>query len=229
MHLLVLLCLSAMPSSQDLIDGAEIGDRNQYVYFESHNVYKAERIDKKAGNTKLAGSWSFKDDTIEVKPTSCKGPLCKELNKPYQAQVQVLAERALLVNSTGALFPSGSYYCHHLGCEPRVGIEVLSKNTKAATMIWLLDFVIDKNKGRNSTVAWWGKKLQGAAAVTTHVETCGRDPEKAKKGAEELVKDLSELPWLGKLEPKPSAEKDCLWDVRLYVADDVLPPARADR
>jgi len=226
MNALLLLCLAATPTPQDLVDGAEIGDTQQYVYFQSHNVYKAERQDKKAGTTRFSGSWSMKDDTLEVKPTSCKGPGCKELNKPYRVQLQVQAERVLQVKSESTVFPSGSYYCHHLGCEPRVGVELLGKDAKAMAMIWLTDFVIDKNRGRNTTTVWWGKKLEGGAPVTTHIETCGRDVEKSTRGADELTRDLSELPWLGKVGRTASADKDCLWDVRLYVADDVLPPPR---
>jgi hypothetical protein len=30
----------------------------------------------------------------------------------------------------------------------------------------------------------------------------------------------------GKLAPTASAEKGCLWDVRVFVADDVAPPAK---
>jgi len=223
MHALTLLVLAITP--QEAIDGAEIGTADQYVMFESHGPYKAERTDKKAGNTTLAGKWDLKDDTLEVKVSSCKGPACKELNKPYTAKISMMAERAMMVQSTSSIFPSGAYYCHYLGCEPRTGVELLSKGAKAGAVMYLQDHLIDKNKGRNSTVVWWGKKLQGDAGPT-RIEYCPRDEAKAKKGAEELQADLADLPWLTKPEVKASAEKDCLWDVRLYIADDVTPPAK---
>lgn len=77
-------------------------------------------------------------------------------------------------------------------------------------------------------MVWWGKKLQEDAGKS-RIETCGRDPERAKKGAELLQADLAELPWLGKLEISPSAEAGCLWDVRVTIADDVVAPSRLER
>ena len=64
MHVLTLMLLTISP--QEAIDGAEIGTADQYVAFESHGPYKAERTDKKAGNTTMTGKWELKDDTLEV-------------------------------------------------------------------------------------------------------------------------------------------------------------------
>ncbi len=223
MHALTLLLLTVSPV--ELIDGAEIGTAEHSVFFESKGIWKGEKVDKKAGNTQLSGTWTMLDEKVDVKVAACKGPACKELKQNFTATVQVMADRAILVRSPSSLFPSGSYYCHYLGCEPRVGVELLSKNAKASALTYLRDLLIDKNTGRNSTVVWWGKKAQ-ADVGATHIEYCPREEAKAKAGAEELLKDLAEATWVGKPEIKASDEKDCLWDVRLYVADDVTPPAR---
>ena len=219
--------LAATPSAQDLIDGSEIGNADGYVAFESQGKYHAEKVDKAKGNTVLRGAWTIKADVIEVKLSSCKGPACKELNKPYKAEVSAAAERALLVRAipSDAMLPSGSYYCHYLGCEKRVGVELSSKNAKAKSVNFVLDTLIDKNKGRNSTIVWWGRKL-AADVKKSYLEYCPREAERAKKGAEEVAADLATLPWVGKLEPSPSAEPDCLWDVRVFLADDLTPPAK---
>ncbi len=223
----LIAALAAVPNAQDLIDGAEIGNADGYVAFESHGKYHAEKIDKAKGNTVLKGSWKLTQDLVEVKIATCKGPACTELNKPYKAQVSAAAERALLVKAIPAdsMLPSGSYYCHYLGCEKRIGVELLSKNAKAMSVNFVLDTLIDKNKGRNSTIVWWGRKLADEVKVS-RVEYCGRDEERAKKGAMEAVADLATLTWVGTLAPTPSPEKDCLWDVRVYLADGLTPPAR---
>ncbi|MBS1151881.1 MAG: hypothetical protein H6Q89_3579 [Myxococcaceae bacterium] len=219
--------LAAAPTAQDLIDGAEIGNAEGYVAFESHGKYRAERVDKVKGKTLLLGTWSLTEGVVEVKIASCKGPACKELNKPYKAEVTAAAERALLVKTIPpeAMFPSGSYYCHYLGCEKRIGVELLSKNARAKSVTFVLDTLIDKNKGRNTTIVWWGRKLADDVKKS-RLEYCGREGERAKKGAEEVAADLATLSWVGKLEPTLSAEADCLWDVRVLLADDLTPPAR---
>jgi hypothetical protein len=219
--------LTAAPTAQDLIDGSEIGNADGYVAFESHGKYHAEKVDKTKGNTVLKGGWTLKDDVVDVKITSCKGPACKELNKPYRAEVAAAAERALLVKAIPAesMLPSGSYYCHYLGCEKRVGVELLSKNAKAKGVNFVLDTLIDKNKGRNTTIVWWGRKLADDVKKS-RIEYCGREEARAKKGAAEVSADLGELPWVGKLEPRLTAEKDCLWDVRVFLVDDLMPPAK---
>lgn len=215
----------SIPPVEDLVDGAEIGNADGYVAFESHGKYSAEKVDKAKGNTTLKGAWTLKEGVVDVTLKSCKGPACKDLNKPYKAEVQAVAERALLVKSASPMFPTGSYYCHYLGCEKRIGVELLSKNAKAKSVGFILDTLIDKNKGRNSTIVWWGKKIAADVKVSS-IEYCTREPERAKKGAEEAVADLAGLPWVGKLDPSPSPEKDCLWDVRILLADDLMPPAK---
>ena len=219
--------LAAAPAAQDLIDGAEIGSADGYVAFESHGKYSAEKVDKAKGNTVLKGSWTLANDVIEVKIATCKGPACKELNKPYKAEIAAAAERALLIKAipSEAMLPSGSYYCHYLGCEKRIGVELLSKNAKAKGVNFVLDTLIDVNKGRNVTIVWWGRKLADDVKKG-RVEYCPREEDRAKKGAEQVASDLATLPWVGKLDVTASAEKDCLWDVRAFLADDLTPTAK---
>ena len=218
---------AAAPNPEDLIDGAEIGNAEGFVAFESHGKYHAEKIDKAKGNTVLRGTWVMKGEVVEARPVTCTGPACKELNKPYKAEVQAVAERGLLVKSipSDTLFPTGSYYCHYLGCEKRTGVELLSKNAKAGAVNYTLDFLIDKNRKRDVTIVWWGKKLADTLARSS-IQDCSREPERAKKGADQVAADLAELPWVGKLEISESPEKDCLWDVRVLLADDLTPPAK---
>lgn len=225
MLLTVIAALLAVPPVEDLVDGAEIGNAEGFVAFESHGKYSAERTDKAKGNTTLKGAWVLKEGVVDVTLKSCKGPACKELNQPYKAEVQAVAERALLVKSGSPMFPTGSYYCHYLGCEKRIGVELLSKNAKAKAVGFILDTLIDKNKGRNTTIVWWGKKLADDVKKSS-VEYCTREAERAKKGAAEVAADLAELAWVGKMEPSASLEKDCLWDVRVLLADDLTPPAK---
>lgn len=213
---------------QDFLEGAEIGDANGYVALETGGRYHAEKVDKTAGKTVLKGSWALKGDTFLIKAITCSGPSCKELKKDFQAQVHVVAERAMVVKSTpdDSMLPTGSYYCRFQGCEKRFGIELLSKNAKALTMNYLLDYLIDKNRKRDVTVVWWGKKLQ-VAAGKTRIETCQREPERSAKAAELVAADLKELPWLGPIEITPSADKNCTFDVRVYVSDETALPAKA--
>lgn len=217
---------------QDFMEGAEIGDATGYVAFESSGKYHAEKNapDKKS-KTVLKGTWAFSNDnTIEVKPTSCTGKDCKALQHPYKIEVKVVAERAMTLKTTPnePMLPTGSYYCRFQGCEQRIGVELRSKNAPASTMNSILDFSIDKNRKRDQTVVWWGKKLQEDAGPS-RIETCGRDPERARKGAELMQADLAELPWVGKLEVKPLEDKECLFDVRVTIADTVVAPGRFKR
>ena len=213
MHALVVPMLGLLSATpQDFMEGAEIGDATRYVAFESKGKYHAEKNgkDNKGPKTVLKGTWAFTSDSVlEVKTGSCAGPECKALSHPYKAEVNVVAERAMTLQSTPeeAMLPSGSYYCRFQGCEQRTGVELKSKNVRAATVNYVTDFLIDKNRKRDATVVWWGKKMQEEAGKS-RIETCGRDPERAKKGAELVQGDLAELPWLGKLEIGPTAEKD---------------------
>lgn len=230
LYLAAAAALAATP--QDFMEGAEIGDANGYVAFESSGKYHAEKGGKDKGpRSVVKGAWAFgSESVVEVKPASCKGPDCKALQQPYKIEVSVVAERAMTLKTVPEqpLLKAGSYYCRFQGCEQRIGVELRSKNAKASTMNYLLDFAIDKNRKRDVTVVWWGKKLQEDAGKS-RIETCGRDPERAKKGAELLQADLAELPWLGKLEIAPSAEAGCLWDVKVTIADDVVAPSRLKR
>jgi hypothetical protein len=222
--LLLALVLSA--SVQDQLEGAEIGDANQYLTFQSGGKYIAERSDKKAGTTNVKGSWEVKGDGVDVKIDSCKGPACKEIGKPYRAEIGIVAERAMTVKSTDGVFSSGSYYCHYQGCEKRVGIEVAGHSAKPLSMKYVVDHLIDKNRGRNTTVVWWGKHIDDKQPETT-ITYCTRELEKAKKGAEAAAADMGELSWLGKIVPKPTADANCLFDVRIVIGDAVtVPPKR---
>ena len=226
---LLLAVVSATPNPEDLIDGAEIGNADGFVAFESHGKYHAEKIDKAKGNTVLRGTWLMSNEgVIDAKPTTCKGPACAALNKPYKAEVQAVAERGLLVKSVPAdtMFPTGSYYCHYLGCEKRTGVELLSKGAKANAVNYVLDSLIDKNRKRDVTIVWWGKKLADDVKKSS-IQYCTRELERAKKGADLVAGDLAELPWIGKLEISESPEKDCLWDVRVLLADEIAPPAKS--
>lgn len=226
----VVLALTLNASVQDFLDGAEIGDAVAYIALESHGGYYAERVEKgaKPGKTVLGGRWELKDDTVSVKVGTCTGPSCKQLKVNYTAKVEVMAERALLVRSTPAdsMFPSGAYYCRSQGCERRAGVELVSKEAQARTMNAAVDFLIDKNRKRDVTVVWWGKKLQTDAGAS-RIEFCSRNAEAAQKTAALVAGDLAELPWLGALPIGPSAEPDCLWDVRVFIADGVTLPRRA--
>jgi hypothetical protein len=229
MHLFALLALTlGLPSVQEVIDGAEIGPAQHFVAFDSAGKYRSEQLDAKGGKAAvMRGTWTLKDDVVSVKLSSCTGPACKDLKKDYTARIEIAADRAMLVESTapGALFESGSYYCHYQGCERRVGVELLSKAAKARAVNYLADVLIDKNKPRNQTVVWWGKRLTTEAGKT-RIEYCAREEERAKKGAQQVAEDLATLSWIGKLEPAVSADKGCLWDVRVFVADEVIPPSQ---
>ena len=219
--------LATTPNVEDLIDGSEIGNADGFVAFESHGKYHAEKVDKAKGNTVLRGAWTLKNDVVEVKIATCKGAACKELNKPYKAEVTAVAERALIVRAipSDSMLPTGSYYCHYLGCEKRVGVELLTKNAKAKGVNFILDTLIDKNRSRNTTIVWWGRKLADDVKAS-HIEYCTREEERAKKGAAEVAADLATLPWVGTITPVASAEKDCLWDVRVLLADTLALPEK---
>lgn len=226
MHQLLLSVVLAI-SVSDQLDGTEIGDATTYVAFQSHGKYIAEKEDKAAGKTHAVGTWAVTGDKLEVKITSCKGPACKQIGTSYSSDIDVVAERALTVKTTpdGGPMSSGSYYCRFQGCEKRTGVEIVTHAGRSVVMKYLVDYLVDKNRTRDVTVVWWGKK-HDVKAPTTQVTYCERDGERGKKGAEVVAKDLGELPWIGKVEPKASTDKSCLYDVRIVVADDVTLPAR---
>jgi hypothetical protein len=212
----------------DFLDSSEIGPEDHFIAFDCDGKYRAEQLDKKGAKVAvMRGTWALKDDVVSVKVTGCNGTACKELKKDWSARIALTAERAMVVESSapGVLFESGSYYCHRQGCERRVGVVLLGKGVKPRTLNHLLDYLIDQNRPRNTTVVWVGKKLDGDAGKT-RIEYCTREEERARKAAQVVADDLAALPWVGRLEPSASAEKGCLWDVRVFVADDVTPPSK---
>ncbi|PZR04174.1 MAG: hypothetical protein DI536_34800 [Archangium gephyra] len=227
---LLTLTLTQLPTANDFLDNSESGDAFQSVQLRSHGVYEGTSIDKAKGNTVTTGKWSIKDDTLEVKVSGCKGPLCKEQKKDWTAKVSVVAPRAMLLDSTAPrpLLQSGAYYCHYLGCEPRIGTEILSKSANLKSLHAVEDHLIGKNRGRDATVVYIGQRPDSDTAKS-RVELCGRDLEKAKKGLELLKADLADAPWFGEYTVVEAPAKDCLWDVRLFVRDDVQPPMKSKR
>lgn len=124
--------------------------------------------------------------------------------------------------SPGAMLQSGSYYCRNQGCERRAGIEVLAHAARPTAVKKTLDTLIDVNKQRDTTVVWLGQRLaekQRASQVTY----CGRDEAFARKAADEVLRDLSDLGWFRRLDPVRSNDATCAWDVRVALADDVVP------
>ena len=227
--MLTTLLLSVLlgTSVQDHLDGAEIGDATQAVTFATAGKYHAERTDPK-GTTSASGTWRVREDRLEVKISSCKGPACADLGKGFKADIALVADRAMTVKASPDTAPlsTGSYYCHYQGCEKRTGVELLTFGAPAGVMKYLVDFLIDKNRSRDVTVVWWGKRT-AAAQATSSITWCRREEEKSKAGATLVAGDLGELPWVGKLEPKASAEADCLYDVRVVVGDAVNVPPEA--
>jgi hypothetical protein len=224
---LVALSLAQLPSVQDFIDNTEIGDAKQYIGLRSRGVYEGHAVDKAKGDTVVNGTWTLTGDTVEVKSASCKGPACKELKKDWTAKVAVAAARAMLVESSAPppLFPAGAYYCHYLGCEPRLGVEIISKGASLKALQAVEDALIARNVGRNTTVVWIGPRPEGDTA-TSRIELCGRDGEKAKAALETLKGDLSSADWFGEVSVVEAPAKGCSWDVRLFVRDDIAPPAK---
>jgi hypothetical protein len=227
---LLTLTLTQLPTPNDFLDNAEIGDAQQYMQLRSRGAYEAQLVDKTKGNTVVTGTWKINKDTLEVKAAACRGPSCKDAKKDYTARVSVVAARAMFIDSTAPkpFFQSGSYYCHYLGCEPRIGVEILSNAAGLGAMHAIEDHLIGHNRGRNSTVVWIGPRPEGETRKS-RIEVCGRDPEKAKAGLETLKADLSDAAWFGEYTVVEAPQKDCFWDVRLYVRDDVTPPVKSKR
>jgi hypothetical protein len=223
--LVTTLVLAGLPTPQDFLEGAELGDASQYVALRSNNQFEAN-VGSGATATVVNGSWSMKGDTLEVKTTACKGPACKDVKKDFTAQVEVVAPRALTLQSTAPapLVQSGSYYCHSMGCEQRIGVVIVAQQPRRLLNA-VEDGLIDQNRGRNATVVWVGAKA-AQPSDKTRIEVCGRDSARAKKGAELVLADVKKaLPWIGEpvLVEKPAT--NCLWDVQLVVSDAVqLPP-----
>lgn len=209
-------------SVQDHLEGAEIGDATQFVAFRTGGRYYAERQDK-AGKTVATGTWRIKGDTLDVKVSSCKGPACATLKKPWSAKVKLPAERAMTLQSTeNAPLATGSYYCRSQGCEKRVGVELVSHARHTDVMRQLLDFLIDSNRTRDVTVVWISDE-RIAPQKKSAVLWCGREERRAKESAIDVAKDLRTLSWFGQVEPS-AGPKDCLYDVRVIVGDEVRAP-----
>jgi hypothetical protein len=223
----LLLATALGISVQDHLDGAEIGDANLTVAFETGGKYRAETEGK--DKTLAKGTWAVTGDSVEVKVANCKGPQCATVGKSFKADVVLVAERAMTVRAAPADAPlsSGSYYCHFGGCEKRLGVLLVTHGAKAPVMKFLLDFLIDRNvaAGGGKTVVWWGKRTAEKAPATA-LTWCAREGDRAKQGAEQLAKDLAQLTTIGALTPTPSSAPDCLWDVQLTVGDDTPQPAK---
>ncbi|MEW5741312.1 MAG: hypothetical protein AB1938_20485 [Myxococcota bacterium] len=221
--LLPLLALAALPSPADFLEGAEIGDATQSLSLRSKGVFEAT-----ANKTTVTGAWTLKDDVLEVKASGCKGPECKALQKDFRAEVDVVGPRALVLLSTAPapLLQSGSYYCHYLGCEQRIGVHISSQLPRRVLNA-VEDALIEQNRGRNATVVWVGQRAE-KPSDKTRIEVCGRDAERAKKGLELLLDDVKKtLPWIGEPEVVKTPATNCLWDVQLVVSDKVqLPPKK---
>jgi hypothetical protein len=221
----MMLALVLTTSVEDQLEGAEIGDANQYLTFGSGGKYSVEISDKKAGTTKAKGTWTVAGESVEVKYASCAGPACKELGPGYKADIGVVSDRAMTVKSPDRVFSTGSYYCHYQGCEKRIGVLVQGHGARPLSLKYVVDFLIDKNRGVNLTVVWQGKHVDDKAPATT-VTWCQRDEARSKPGAEAVAKYLAELgSWLGKVEAKAAGDKECLWDVRVLFGDEAMPPA----
>ena len=228
--LLLVLLSAGNQSLRDRLEGAEIGDREQAMTFATDGRYLAERKDA-AGVTHAKGTWKVAGNRLTVVVKSCAGPHCKTFGTSYEATIDVVGDRAITVDPTPREVPfsRGSYYCHHQGCEKRIGIQVLAHDAPAPAVREVVERLIDKNVGRNTSVVWWAPRSE--TPVVTAVAFCPRDGEGAQKAAEVVVADLSGLDWLGPLSTGPTAAS-CLWDVQVQVGDAVKmpePPPRPPR
>ena len=221
---LVLLVLAqGNQSVHDWLEGAEIGDREQSMTFASKGGYRAERKDA-LGQTQARGAWKLKGGTLAVTVSSCKGPHCKTFGKGFTAEVTVVGERALSVDPTptDVPFARGSYYCHHQGCEKRIGVRVVAHAAPSPAVRAVADRLIDRNVGRNTEVVWWAPRTETPAEVSSLLY-CPREADAARKAADTVVADLAGLDWLGPLTPSAAAG-ECLWDVQVTVGDAVSAP-----
>ena len=218
-------------SVHDRLEGAEVGDREQAMTFASDGRYRAERRDA-AGQTQARGIWKLAGGLLTVTVVICKGPHCKTFGTSYTAQVEVVGDRALTVDPTprDVPFARGSYYCHHQGCEKRVGIQIAAHAAPSPAVRQVEECLIEQNVSRNTAVVWWAPRTD-AVAERSSVVFCSREGEAAQKAAEAVVSDLAGMDWLGPLAPV-AATADCLWDVQVTVGDaEVLPepPPRPPR
>jgi hypothetical protein len=215
-------------SVHDWLEGAEIGDRAQSMTFGSKGGYRAERHDS-LGRTTAKGAWRLNGGTLTVTVGSCSGPHCKTFAKSFTAEVAVVGERALSVEPTpgDVPFARGSYYCHHQGCEKRMGVRLVAHAAASPAVRAVAERLIERNVGRNTEVVWWAPRMETPAEHSS-VLFCPREPEAARASAETVVADLAGLDWLGPLAPV-EATGDCLWDVQVTVGDAVALPEAAPR
>lgn len=229
---LLLLVLSAGNQSvHDRLEGAEIGDREQAMTFASDGRYRAERHDA-SGQTQARGTWKLAGDRLTVTVASCKGPHCKTFGASYTAEVEVVGDRALTVDPSprDVPFARGSYYCHHQGCEKRIGVVLAASRAPSPAVRQVEERLIEQNVNRNTAVVWWASRSE-TPAERTSVVYCTREGEAARKAAEAVVSDLVTMDWLGPLTAVPGTS-DCLWDVQVTVGDAVIlpePPPRPPR
>jgi hypothetical protein len=221
--LLLLVLSQGNQSVHDWLEGAEIGDRDQSMTLSSKGSYRAERHDA-LGQTQARGVWKLNGGTLTVTVGSCKGPHCKSFGKSFTAEVAVVGERALTVDPTPSDVPfaRGSYYCHHQGCEKRMGVRLVAHSAPSPALRAVAERLVDKNVGRNTAVVWWAPRMETPAEVSSLLY-CPRDGDAARKAAEVVVADLSGMDWLGPLTPT-AATGDCLWDVQMTVGDTVAMP-----
>ena len=221
---LVLLVLAqGNQSVHDWLEGAEIGDREQSMTFASQGGYRAERHDA-LGQTQARGGWKLNGGTLSVTVGGCKGPHCKTFGKSFTAEVAVVGERALTVDPTPSEVPfaRGSYYCHHQGCEKRIGVRLVAHAAPSPAVRAVADRLIDRNVGRNTEVVWWAPRTEAPAEVSSLLY-CPHEADAARKAAETVAADLAGLDWLGPLAPAV-ASGECLWDVQVTVGDAVAMP-----
>jgi hypothetical protein len=226
---LVLLVLAqGNQSVHDWLEGAEIGDREQSMTFSSKGGYRAERHDA-LGQTQARGVWKLNGGTLTVTVTSCKGPHCKTFGKNFSAEVAVVGERALSVDPapSDVPFARGTYYCHHQGCEKRIGVRLVAHTAPSPAVRAAAERLIERNVGRNTEVVWWAPRMETPAELSS-VLYCPREADAARKAADTVVADLGGLDWLGPLVPTP-ATGECLWDVQVTVGDSVTMPEPAPR
>ncbi len=226
--LVLLLLAQSNQNVHDWLEGAEIGDDKQAMTFSSTGRYRAERRDA-AGLTVAHGSWKLSGSTLSVSVSSCQGPACKRFGTSFHAELAVVGERALTVDPTPAdvPVPRGSNYCHHQGCERRLGVRVAAHTAPTAAVRAITERLIERNVGRNTSVVWWTPPLDTPLPKSA-VLYCPSGGELARQGAQTTVADLAGLDWLGPLTPT-EATVDCLWDVQVTVGDAVAMPAAAPR
>ncbi len=196
--------------------------------FSSKGGYRAERHDS-LGQTQARGAWKLNGGSLHVTVSSCKGPHCKTFGSSFSAEVAVVGERALTVDPTPSNVPlaRGSYYCHHQGCEKRIGVRLVAHAAPAPALRAVAERLIEHNVGRNTEVVWWAPRIDTPTEHSS-VLYCPRESDAARHGAEVVAADLGGLDWLGPLTPTAAAG-ECLWDVQVAVGDSVAMPEPPSR